>query len=261
MLKLKLDDNGNVVLQDGKPVWVDDKGKEFAYDANQTNETLAALRRENQGLRTDKEKAEAALKPFEGIDPEKAKSAIDTVAHLDDKKLVDAGEVQKVKDEAVKAVHEQYKPVIEERDTLKVELKNERLGNRFNGSEFIKDKCVVPPDMVQSRFGTQFKDEDGKLVGYDAAGNKIYSRTPGKEGQVAEFDEALEIMIEGYAHKASILKGTGHSGTGGGPGAEGAGGKNPWKAGATFNLSEQDRIEAKDPAMASRLKAEAGVAA
>lgn len=48
-----------------------------------------------------------------------------------------------------------------------------------------------------------------------------------------------------------------------GGGANGGGGKgdaNPWKQGASFSLTEQDAIAKRDPALASRLKAEAGVA-
>jgi hypothetical protein len=261
MWKLKIDENGNVVMQDGKPVYVDDKGKEHAYDVNESSATITRLNGENRDLRTRAETAEATTKKFEGIDPAQAKKDRETVAGLGDKDRKSAEEIETIKTEAVKAVHEQYKPVVEERDKLKIELHDERLGNAFNGSQFIDEKVSIPADMVKARFGTQFKDEDGKLVGYDMAGNKIFSRKPGREGTVADFDEALEIMIEGYAYKGDILKGTGNSGTGSRPGAEGGGANNPWKQGPTFSLTEQDKLEAKEPARAARLKAEAGVAA
>ena len=38
-MKLKLDDKGAVVVQDGKPVYVTDDGKEIAFDAPATHAT------------------------------------------------------------------------------------------------------------------------------------------------------------------------------------------------------------------------------
>ena len=56
-MKLKLDDKGNVVLQDGKPVYVHDDGKEVAFDAPTTVATISRL---NGEARTNRERAEAA---------------------------------------------------------------------------------------------------------------------------------------------------------------------------------------------------------
>lgn len=43
-MKLKLDDNGNAVLQDGKPVYVHDDGKEIAFDALQAGKLRHRLK-------------------------------------------------------------------------------------------------------------------------------------------------------------------------------------------------------------------------
>lgn len=42
-MKLKLDENGYVVVQDGKPVYVHDDGKEVAFDAPQTVQKISTL--------------------------------------------------------------------------------------------------------------------------------------------------------------------------------------------------------------------------
>ena len=59
----------------------------------------------------------------------------------------------------------------------------------------------------------------------DAAGNTIYSDT--NPGDVATCDEAMEKVVKSYAHRDSILKGKGHSGSGTEPpgGGNGAGRK------------------------------------
>src|SRR5674476_814050 len=100
-MKLKLDDAGAVVLADGKPVYVHDDGKELPFDAA-TVATIARLNAEAKGHREGKERAETALKAFEGLeDPVAARKALETVKNFKDKQLVDAGEVERVKAEAV----------------------------------------------------------------------------------------------------------------------------------------------------------------
>lgn len=227
-MKLKLDEAGHVVVQDGKPVYTHDDGKDIPFDAAATVATITRLNGEAKGHREAKERAEATLKTFEGIsDPAAAVKALETVANLDLKKLVDAGKVEEVKaeakrafDEQVKALQEASKPIIAERDSLKNMLHSEKLGNAFSRSKYIADNLAVPVDMVQAAFGTGFKVEDNAIVGYQS-GNKIFSRA--KPGEVATFDEALEIMVDAYPFKDNILKGSGASGGGAGGGNKSGG--------------------------------------
>ncbi|SPL69157.1 DUF6651 domain-containing protein [Acinetobacter stercoris] len=205
-MKLKLDENGHVVVQDGKPVYVHDDGKEVVFDAPQTVSTINRLTGELKTTREAKEKAETALTAFEGIDnPADAIKALQTVRNLDDKKLVDAGEVEKVKAEAIKAVEDKFAPVVQERDALQTQLNNELIGGGFARSKFIQDNVSVPVDMIQAQFGKNFKIEEGKVVAYGADGQKVFSRS--RPGEIADFDEAIETLIGGYQYKDQILKG------------------------------------------------------
>ncbi len=221
-MKLKLTPEGHAVVQDGKPVYVTDDGKEVAFDAPGTVATISRLNGEAKGHRERAETAEAKLKPFEGItDPAAAIKALATVKNLDDKKLVDAGEVEKVKAEAIRALEEKYAPVVKEVETLKGSLYSEKIGGAFARSKFIADKVAIPADLVQASFGNRFKIEDGKVVAYGADGNKVYSKA--SPGNPADFEEALEILVDQYPYKASILKGSGASGGGAGGSGSGAG--------------------------------------
>lgn len=222
-MKLKLDADGHVVVQDGKPMYVHDDGREVAFDAPGTIATISRLNGEAKGHRERAEAAEAKLKTFEGIDePEAARKALDTVKNLDDKKLVDAGEVERIKSEAIKAVEDKYKPIVRERDTLQRALIEEKVGGNFARSKFIADKMAIPSDMVQARFGDAFKLEGNTLTAYDPSGNKLYSRS--NPGELAGFDEALEMLVEAYPYRDHILKGSGANGSGAQGGANGAGG-------------------------------------
>lgn len=243
-------------IQDGKPVYLHDDGKEAAFDAVTTVATISRLNGEAKTHREAKEAAEAKLKAFEGIDDgEAARKALETVKNLKDGELVTAGKVEEIKAaakkaaeeqvaQAAKASGEQIKTLETERDKLRDDLYGEKIGGAFSRSKFISDKVAIPADLLQAQFGGRFKVEDGKTVAYDAAGNKIYSRS--KPGEIAEFDEALETIIDGYAHRDAILKGAGNSGGGAKPGNGGGNG--------TKSISRTE-FESLDPSSrASKMK-------
>lgn len=221
-MKLKLDDAGHVVVSDGKPVYVSDDGKEVAFDAPGTVATISRLNGEAKGHREAKEAAEKALKAFEGIEnPADALKAIETMKNLDAKKLIDAGEVDRVKAEISKAYDEKLTAAEKRAEAAATALNKEMIGGSFARSKFIADKIAVPADLIQSQFGSLFTLEDGKIVAKRPDGNPVYSKA--NPGNPAGFDEALEILIDEYPHKDHILKGTGNSGTGKQPGGGGDG--------------------------------------
>lgn len=241
-MKLKLNDAGAAIVQDGKPVYVADDGKEIAFDYPATLANLSALRAEAKGHRERAERAEARLEAFEGLDdPDAARRALATVANLDAKKLVDAGEVEKIRAEAIKAVEAKYAPAVKERDALARQLSDAVLGHAFAGSKFIGEKLIIPHDMVRAAFGARFKVEGGRVVPIYESGDPIYSRE--KPGEVAAFDEALEILVSAYPHRDSILKGSGASGSGA-AGSGSGGGQRTMTRAAFDQLSPADRARA-----------------
>lgn len=238
-MKLKTTEIGGKTyaeVMDGKPIYEHDDGKEVAFDAATTVATISRLNGEAKAHREAKEAAEGKLKGFEGIeDADAAKKALETVRNLKDGDLVTAGKVEEIKAaakkaaeeqvaQAAKASGEQIKTLETERDRYRQDLYTEKVGGSFSRSKFIAEKVAVPGDMVQAMFGRQFKVEDGKIVGYDPSGNKIYSRT--RPGEIADFDEAIETLVDAYPNREQILKGSGSSGSGArgsnGTGANGA---------------------------------------
>ncbi len=245
-MKLLLDANGNVVVRNGKPVYVDDGGKEIEFDAPATVGTIARLNRESQTHREGKEAAELALKPFKdaGItDPSAAAAALKTVKNIDDKTLVDAGKVEEVRQAAITATEAKYKPYVDQVKTLETALHQEKIGGAFARSPLIvgdKAKVAIPADLVQARFGQHFKlTADGKVVATDANGNQIYSK--GRPGEPADFDEALDFLIDAYPQKDSILRGASQSGSGSQGGSGGSGGKKQITRAAFEALDPQAR--------------------
>lgn len=237
-MKLKLDDQGHAVLQDGKPVYVKDDGTDVAFDALGTTQTITRLNAEAKSHRERAETAEKSLKGFEGIaDPAKALEALQLMANLDAKKLVDAGEIDKVKAEIGKAFQAQLDTAIGQAAKLEQQLYAEMIGGSFARSQYAQEKLAIPPDLVQAYFGKAFSIEEGKVVAKDANGNKLYSAA--NPGELAGFDEALGILVNQYPGKDHILKGTGASG-GGASGSGGGGGKPQ----GNFGGSKAERVAA-----------------
>ena len=212
-MKLKLDEAGHVVVQDGKPVYLTDDGKEIAFDVAGTSATISRLNAEAKGHRERAETAEGKLKTFEGIaDPAEALKALATMQNIDAKKLIDAGEVERVKSEIAKGFTEKLTAAEKRAADIEGQLYAEKIGGSFARSKFISEKAAIPADLMQARFGQSFKIEEGKIAAYDQNGNKLYSRA--NPGELAGFEEALEILVDGYAYRDSILKGNSNGGSG-----------------------------------------------
>lgn len=250
-MKLKLDDKGNVVVQDGKPVYIHDDGKEVVFDAPAAVAKIASLNTEARTHREAKEAAEAKAKAFEGIDDaEAARKALETVKNIKDGDLTTAAKVQEIKDAAKRAAEEQVaaanKASADKLSQTQTELQKitsqfyaEKIGGSFNRSKFISEKAAIPADFMQARFGQSFKVEDGKIIAYDNAGNKIFSRS--RPGELADFDEALETLVDQYPQKDQILKGEVRAG--GGAQNNGGGGGNRKVTRAQFaQMSPADQV-------------------
>jgi hypothetical protein len=247
-MPFKYDADGHIVLQEVNgqklPVFVNAGGAETPFDGDGTVATISRLNGEAKSHRERAEKAETSLKAFEGItDPEAAMKALNTVKNLDDKRLVDAGEVEKVKNQAIQSVRAEFEPVLKERDALKSDLFNEKIGGAFARSKFIGEKVAIPADFVQATFGKHFSIEDGKILAKDANGNQLFSRT--RHGEPADFEEALSILVDSHAQRDSILKGSQASG-GGAHGGGGGGGKK------TITRSQFAQLSPADQAAAGR---------
>lgn len=221
-MKLKLDENGNVVVQDGKPVYVYDDGKEVAYDVPAAVAKISSLNAEAKQHREAKEAAEGKLKAFEGIDdPKAAKAALETVKNLDDKKLIDAGEVEKVKAEMRKTFDTQLVEAKSQSEKLQSQLHAELIGGSFARSKYAAEHLNLPSDVVQAFFGKHFSiSDEGKIIAKYADGNEIFSRA--RPGERADFEEALEALVGAYPNKDAILKPSGTSGSGIGAGTGGS---------------------------------------
>lgn len=268
-MKLKLDDNGNVVLKGDLPVYIMDDGKtEETFDAPAALFKIKSLMEEKDRHFDKASKAldevktlKSQLESFSGIDIKKAKEALATVEKLDGKKMIEAGEFDKLKEQMQSLKAEElekqqkiYDAKINELDSLignqKSTINHLMISTNFAKSPYFsgeKPKTVLTPDLAANLFGNYFKVEgegqDAKLIGY-LNGEKIPSRI--NVGEPATFEEAITEIIEKHPGKERFLR----SSEGGGPGA----GSNFGARGGAVVISAAD---ASDPIKYRKAKAAA----
>jgi hypothetical protein len=237
---LELDANGN-------PIYVDANGREQPVQGD----TISRLNKEARDHRTAKEAAESNLEKFKKdgklIDPETAFKAIDTVANLDAKKLIDAGEVENVK----AAIRTEYETKLSEKDKAINErdatIDSMTIDRLFDSSEFVRNGIAIPQDMFRDSMSKHFKkDANGKLIAHDRDGNPLMSKE--NPGDYASGDEAFKLLVDRHPQKDAILKAE----NAGGSGNNGNGGQR----GSTGKTIKRAEFDAMDPSA----KATAGIA-
>lgn len=233
----KLDENNNIMLKDGDPIYVDANGVEKTVGVD----TIARLNKEAKDHREAKEEAQAKLKLYEGIDPEKARAALETVAKLEEKKLIDTGEVDKLKSQ----ITQQFQTQLTEKDTAYTELKkkfdNMLIDGVFANSDFIRNNVAVPVDMFEAKFRNNFKIENNEVVAYGYDGSRLMSKT--RAGEYATTEEAMQILAESHPNKDVILKANPGNGSGAGTGGAGNGGGRYMKRSDFEKLSPVQKAE------------------
>lgn len=208
-------DGDKFAVKDGNPLYVASDGTEMTIDLG----TIARLNNEAKTHRTEKETLASKFKPFEGMDAQQAKQAIELMSKVDQKKLIDAGEVDKVRAE----ISQSFTAQMAEKDTaistLQGRVNNMVLDGAFNSSAFVRDNIAIPPDVFRDSFGKFFKVENEKVVAIGRDGNPLYSKT--RAGELANFDEAVSLLVDTHPAKDALLRtntggGTGNNGNGGG---------------------------------------------
>lgn len=232
-MKLKLDENGNVVVKDGKPVYETDDGKEFVADVPDMHSKMTSLGRENKQYREQNAELKKITDTLGDVDPKEAVEALDKIKTIDTGKLTDAEEVNRRISEVKAAYEPKLTEAQKEAQRWREAHDSEKLTNAFATSKFVSGNIAVPVGMIQKEFGGNFKIENGKIVPYDSNGNMIFSHS--KPSEPATFDEAIETLVNQYPHKDAILKSTGHSGGGNGTG-------NPGGTGRKISRSEFEQM-------------------
>lgn len=249
-LKLKLDNDGHAVLQDGKPVYTDDAdGKELAFDAEQMRSKISELNAESKQHRlTAKEKAEL-LEKYGDAKPEDVAAfratleelgGVDGLKKLKEKSGIDVEAVKKSITESYESKLAAANKSIEEKDS---DIRKLLVGNGFALAKSLEGTIFKDTrDVAESYFGRHFKVENGKPVAYMGE-NMLLSRE--RPGEPADVNEALAILIDQHPQRDSFKLATG-----GGSGAPPNGSKQGQNGEKTISRAE---FQALPPAQQSAL--------
>ena len=220
-MKLKLNEEGAAIVQDGKPVYVYEDGKEVTVDAEQLFAKITELNNESKGHRLRAKEFEDKVAKIGDLNIDeliKLNSEVTALGGLDKVRQGTKINIDEVKAEIQKAYEAKLSEKEKELSSKDAHIYKLEVSNRFKSSPFINEKLILPPDIAEATFGGNFKIEDGQVVAY-LGGNKIYSRE--RPGEPASFDEAVQAIVDSYPMKDRILKGTGASGSGAGASAGG----------------------------------------
>jgi len=247
-MKLKLDDNGQVALNDEKPIYIMEDGKEFVADVPSLYSKTLELKGESKRHREAKELAETRVSFYADLFPDMdaeslkewkatADAALGTVKNLEDKKLLDAKKVEIIKND-LREAHDKNLATIKKSFAEKesdyqehISKKDEQIfklmvGNAFANSKFFSGKdplTLLTPDIALAAFGNNFKVKENEntgelqIVGY-CNGTEILSTQPDRVGEIASIEESIEVLIDRYPNKDRIMA-AGRSGSGAGGGA------------------------------------------
>jgi len=244
MPKLTLEDGTDFT---GKLILVGDDGSKMPFDPVKTHSTFGEIRGERDRFQSEAQKALARLQQFGKDDSEieDALAKLKLARGLDDKKLVDAGKVEELKNQAIAS----YKA---ERDKEAAELKKqleasnaryeESLVNAFSGSKVLSE--YLPTwSLLRHELRNRIAVENGQLVGYRDADKKDKFYSAANPGQLAQGDELLKMLLASHPDHDSWKKGSGAAGTGA-PGNPGGGGGAKTMTVDQFNaLSAQARMD------------------
>jgi hypothetical protein len=279
-LVLKVNDEGvpEVIEENGvkKPVFVDeDTGRDMPMDVPSLYSNVAQLKGENKDLKTKYQGAQQTLGLFEGVEnleewKRTADEAIEKVGNWKDSDYVKANKVEELKanmktahETELRTVKTSFEGQVGEL-TESVKKKDDQIralliGNKFASSPLFvgeKRKTTLNPAVAESYFGKHFEvveRQDGQLdvIGRNSDGSEIYSIL--RPGEIADFNEALEIIIDRDPGKNDYLKSSQGAGSGAG-GGSGQGGGTPTDELKALEAEYEEARKAGNGRLAIQLK-------
>lgn len=260
---LKVDADGHVVVVDGKPVYVGEDEKDIEVDVPVLFQKVRDLNAESKQHRERAEALDTKYEVFKDVEDlqeykKAAEEAVEKVKSFSEKDLVEAGKVDEIKRE-MKAAHDAaldsvetahgeaktaYEATIKGKDEV---IYNLMVSSKFAQSSYFsgeKPKTNLQPEIAEAYFGKHFRvigDDNGsglKVVTY-LNDKEVFSRK--NPGELADFEEGLEAVIDAYPKKNQILR-PGKSGSG----AQGGAGDQEGDKTGLRELEEQYKV-ASDP--------------
>ncbi len=238
------------------PLYVERDGA-FVLDAEGAVDKSKVDEFRTNNLALKNQLAELAAK-YEGIDPDAVKTLLTEKAKLEEQKLIKDGEVEKLVENRTKKIlgdmEKRAQSAEQQASSLSAQLLEKEIErNVVEAGTKLGLRASAIPDL-KGRARSIFKISGGSIVAVETDG-----KTPvfGRDGVTPlTFDEWVARQVVEAPHLFESSAGGGAVGHGSG-GAANRSGKNPFRAGADWNLTEQMKLQKADPKLAERLRASA----
>jgi len=237
------DENGSIIEKDGNPVFIYPDGRKAPFNGESTIQAITKANGEAAERRKALKDLTEMVQPLKdaGVEftPEnisefvaKAIKHCDIVSNYNDKDFVAAGDVEKLKTQAVENVKQTYERKIADQIKLfdskvasyeekfkKLDSTNRKLliESEFKTNPFIKEQTPnIPWEFFYNTYGSDFNiehDDQGNPIARAKRkdGSDVISLS--KPGQFADPAEAIEILILEHPQKDSFVKGFSSGGT------------------------------------------------
>jgi len=157
--------------------------------------------------------AEEKLKLFDGIDPAKARAALQAQLDAEQKALEAKGDWDRLKEQMVAAhtteksgLETKLKEAGDELAAARATITELTIGGAFASSTYLKESLNLTPNKARAAYGSHFDFADGGIVAYDKpAGAQNRTQLVGADGNNLNFDEALKKLVDLDPDRDQIL--------------------------------------------------------
>lgn len=227
---------------------------------------VSEFRDNNINLSNQIKDFEERMKIFEGIDPEKAREAMDRLRAIEEKEMIEKGDVESLVHQKLEEERRNYAKQLEALRKTKDELEAEsRRYKQQLANTIIENKVmqavqeVATPHQsamqdILSRAKSQWRlDDDGELYAVDETGSRIFNKSGDEPISTHEWSKNLATQA---SHLFQSSQGTGSFGSSQKSNIRGK--NNPWSPEA-YNLTEQSKLFQTNRELAKKMAAEYGV--
>lgn len=157
---------------------------------------------------------EAAVKRFDGIDPDAVMAMLNEKKNEEIKKLEANGEWDRLKAQMNDEHGKQLTSVKTEADAAKADaarlsgvIAELTVGNAFASSAFIKEDLTMPSNKVRVVYGAHFEFKDGSVVAFDKpTGSAERTVLVDAKGDPLSFELALKKIVDADPDREQMLK-------------------------------------------------------
>lgn len=232
----------------------------------QAQKKVSEFRDNNIQLSNQLKEFEERIKIFEGIDPDKAREAMDRLRAIEEKEMIEKGDVESLVHQKLEEERRNYAKQIENLRKSKEEIETQARSYRTQlANTVIENKVLQAVQEVATPHNTAIQDilsraksqwrlgEEGELYAVDESGSRIYNKAGDEPISPHEWAKNLATSA---SHLFQSSQGTGSFGSMKTSALRGK--NNPWSP-EGFNLTEQSRMFTSNRELAKKMASEYGV--